>query len=75
MIFCATSGICTSDVNLQLQVLAIGFSFSILWAVRVGFGLHDQYIPPDNELPLRQSEYAFSVLYVCYLHFVIGIAD
>ena len=45
-------------------VLALGFSFSILWAVRLGFGLHDAYIPAENELPLRKSEYAFSVLYV-----------
>ncbi|MCJ1448879.1 MAG: hypothetical protein MMC23_009398 [Stictis urceolatum] len=43
--------------------LAFGFSFSICWGVRNGLGRHEEYIRPENEVALRKSEYAFSVLY------------
>ena len=46
------------------QFLAFGFSFAICWGVRNGLGRHQEHIDPANELALRKSEYAFSVIYV-----------
>ncbi|KAH8820782.1 MFS transporter-like protein [Xylogone sp. PMI_703] len=44
-------------------VLAIGLSFSIAYGTSKGLGRHTTDIPPEWMLPLKRSEYAFSVLY------------
>ncbi|MCJ1377737.1 hypothetical protein MMC17_000833 [Xylographa soralifera] len=44
-------------------LLAFGFSVSICWGVHNGLGHHETDIPVDNQIALRKSEYAFSVLY------------
>ena len=57
-----------SIADALVQFLAFGFTFSICWGVRAGLGLHEVDVAPENELALRKSEYAFSVLYVCPRH-------
>lgn len=46
------------------QFISFGFSFSICYGTSVGLGRHEADIPPQWHVPLKKSEYVFSVLYV-----------
>ncbi|KAF2431951.1 MFS monosaccharide transporter-like protein [Tothia fuscella] len=43
--------------------IAFGLSFAICYGTSVGLGRHQKDIPYDWNLPLKKSEYVFSVLY------------
>jgi hypothetical protein len=45
--------------------IAFGLSFSIDYGTSKGLGRHDVNIPDSWQNGLRQSEYAFTILYVC----------
>ncbi|CAO1601017.1 hypothetical protein XANCAGTX0491_004685 [Xanthoria calcicola] len=44
-------------------LIAFGFSFSICYGTSVGLGRHEANVGEDHHAPLRQSQYAFLVLY------------
>ena len=50
---------------MEMQLLAFGFSLSILLGVKYGLGMHETDVPVNDQAALRKAEYAFSVLYVC----------
>jgi len=43
--------------------IAFGLSFSIDYGVWQGLGRHDEDVPHDTRAALRESEYAFTILY------------
>lgn len=45
--------------------LAAGLTITVDIGTRYGLGRHDANIPDDHRLPLRKTEYVFSVVYVC----------
>lgn len=49
----------------ELQLIAFGFSFSICYGTSKGLGRHEVNVKPQDHMPLKKAEYAFSVLYVC----------
>lgn len=44
---------------------AVGLSITIDIGTRKGLGRHDINIPEEDRVPLRKTEYVFSILYVC----------
>jgi hypothetical protein len=58
----------TADDYLILVAWLIAFflSFSINYGTKKGLGRHDADIPYEHRPDLTKSEYAFSVLYVCF---------
>lgn len=44
-------------------LIAFGFSFSICYGTTVGLGRHEANVEPQDHMPLKKAEYAFSVLY------------
>lgn len=47
-----------------VQVIDFGFTFSLLFAIGRGFGLHGQDITPENQIIINKSIYVFNILYV-----------
>jgi len=45
---------------------AFGLSFSICYGTKLGLGAHKSDIPSSWQSSLAYSEYAFTVLYVCF---------
>lgn len=45
-------------------VFAVGLSITIDIGTRRGLGRHDANIPDEHRVPLRKTEYVFSILYV-----------
>lgn len=45
--------------------LAAGLTMTIDIGTRFGLGRHDENIPGEDRLPLKKTEYVFSVIYVC----------
>lgn len=45
--------------------LAAGLTITIDIGTRYGLGRHDQTISSEDRLPLKKTEYVFSVVYVC----------
>lgn len=46
-------------------ILAAGLTATIDTGTSFGLGRHDENISAEHRLPLRKTEYVFSVLYVC----------
>lgn len=56
--------------NLRVyKVLDFGFVFSLLFAVRSGFGLHGSDLTPENRIIINKSIYVFNILYVSFCLF------
>lgn len=53
-------------------MIDFGFSFSLFYATRNGFGLHSSDIPPEDKDALNKANYAFTVLYVCFEFLTAG---
>ena len=59
--------LCLSTVFVALRLvsrIAFGFSVSICYGTSVGLGRHEANVEPQDHMPLKKAEYAFSVLYV-----------
>ncbi|GAM82448.1 hypothetical protein ANO11243_004280 [Dothideomycetidae sp. 11243] len=50
-------------VMLLAWVLAFGIAFTICYGASVGLGRHEADVPDQWQVPLKSSQYAFSVLY------------
>lgn len=42
----------------------LGLVASLFFAIGKGFGLHEEEVKPQDEIPLNKATYAFEIFYV-----------
>lgn len=70
---------CDDYIMIVAWILATGLTIAIDVGTSFGLGKHDANISAEQRLPLRKTEYVFSVLYVCGITMAfcqkVGLAD